>query len=520
MIWNDSMIKEWGRNNGVTPFHEVLVNPASLDLCLGNTIRRPHPIWERLSIIDMRQKIADGSIRQLPKWGDATEFVAEWLMPGEFVLLHSLEFVRIPPQVASILVLKSSRGRDGYNHSHCLTGDALIDVPRDLSMYPGGVPVRDLVGTQFLAYSFDINRMKFVLAPATAFAARQNTEVVKVTYEWMTGSEWQRDSITCTPDHRFLTLDCRWVEAQRLQGERLMPLWRWQDDRYALVRTNPVTQYKTREHRFVADQVFDLADSQQVHHINHNKLDNRPENLMPIESGIHQSIHSAGVNNPFFGKRHSDKTREHLSNVRTGKQLSEEHRRSMSRATAGKNNPRYVDISLGQIVDAYRKTGKVSDAAQLLGVHEETLLNKIRANGFSGTVDFRKHVNGMQNHKVVSVESVAERHDTFDVCVPDYENFVANGVVVHNSGWGDPGFGYPRADNKTAGINAHIPLLSGAQWTFEIQNISPWPIELVAGTPLIQMVLMDMADEPMHDYRDTGHYVYQAGPTVAHEVLP
>jgi deoxycytidine triphosphate deaminase len=200
------MIKDWGRNNGVTPFHEALVNPASLDLCLGNTIRRPHPIWEQLSIRDMRQKIADGSIRQLSKWGDVTEFSTEWLMPGEFVLLHSLEFVRIPPQVASILVLKSSRGRDGYNHSH--------------------------------------------------------------------------------------------------------------------------------------------------------------------------------------------------------------------------------------------------------------------------------------------------------------------------SGWGDPGFGYPRADSKTVGINAHIPPLSGAQWTFEIQNISPWPIELVAGTPLIQMVLMDMADEPMRDYRDTGHYVYQAGPTVAHEVTP
>lgn len=142
MIWNDSKIREWASNGGVTPYDDGLVNPASLDLRLGHFIRRHHPIWERLSVIDMRQKIEDGTIEHLPKWGVAEPFKVEWLMPGEFTLLHSLEAVCIPPSAASILVLKSSKGRDGYNHSHSGWGDPgfgypkeiLLDCPSDVSM--------------------------------------------------------------------------------------------------------------------------------------------------------------------------------------------------------------------------------------------------------------------------------------------------------------------------------------------------------------------------------------------------
>jgi deoxycytidine triphosphate deaminase len=130
MIWNDRKIYEWASTGGVTPYANDLVNPASLDLRLGNMIRRPDPIWDRLSTVDIDQKIADGSIRDLPKWGEPIEFSSTWLKRGEFVLLHSLEFVCIPPHAASILVLKSSRGRDGMNHSHSGWGDPGFGYPK------------------------------------------------------------------------------------------------------------------------------------------------------------------------------------------------------------------------------------------------------------------------------------------------------------------------------------------------------------------------------------------------------
>jgi deoxycytidine triphosphate deaminase len=123
MIWNDRMIKEWASTGGVTPYDGTLVNPASLDLRLGYTIRRPHPIWDRLSTVDIDQKIKDGTIDTLPKWGDPVTFEVDYLKRFDFALLHSFEFVCIPTVAASVLFLKSSKGRDGMNHSHSGWGD-------------------------------------------------------------------------------------------------------------------------------------------------------------------------------------------------------------------------------------------------------------------------------------------------------------------------------------------------------------------------------------------------------------
>ncbi len=168
MVWSDNKIKPWAINGGITPFDEKLVNPASLDLRIGNQIREPHEMWRRFSDIDIQNHIDNGTIDDLPKWGEPKTFDTFWLFPKRFVLCHSLEFVQIPLDVACILVLKSSWGRKGLNHSHCLTGDTLIDIPRDLSVNPNGIPISDLSEKQFHVYAFDTNSMKFVLAPAFA----------------------------------------------------------------------------------------------------------------------------------------------------------------------------------------------------------------------------------------------------------------------------------------------------------------------------------------------------------------
>lgn len=123
MIWNDRMIHEWASNGGVTPFDDKLVNPASIDLRLGNKIRVPHRIWSILPEVDMQRYIADGSIDQLPRWDEPTVYHVHWLFPGRFVLCHSHEFVQIPTSAAAILFLKSSQGRLGINHSHSGWGD-------------------------------------------------------------------------------------------------------------------------------------------------------------------------------------------------------------------------------------------------------------------------------------------------------------------------------------------------------------------------------------------------------------
>lgn len=129
MIWNDDRIAKWASDGGVTPFDASCVNPASLDLRLGNKIREPHKIWSHMSEIDMRNHIEGGTIDTLPRWDEPEEFTDFWLYPKHFILCHSLELVRIPVTVASILVLKSSQGRLGLNHSHSGWGDPGFGLP-------------------------------------------------------------------------------------------------------------------------------------------------------------------------------------------------------------------------------------------------------------------------------------------------------------------------------------------------------------------------------------------------------
>jgi len=124
MIWNDERIATWAASGGVTPFDESCVNPASLDLRLGNTLRRPHHCWDYMSEIDMQHHILDGTMDALPKWGEVTEFTTFWLYPRRFILCHSLELVRIPKDCISLLFSKSSTGRIGLEHLHAGLADS------------------------------------------------------------------------------------------------------------------------------------------------------------------------------------------------------------------------------------------------------------------------------------------------------------------------------------------------------------------------------------------------------------
>lgn len=128
------------------PFDPANVNPASYDLRLGNTLRRVHPVWDALYWADMRalcdgaelpyyaaQLLSDGeweayhaaggTVEALPKWGPEETFDNAWLMPGEFVLCSSLEFVSVPDDCIALLFSKSSTGRVGLEHLHAGLGD-------------------------------------------------------------------------------------------------------------------------------------------------------------------------------------------------------------------------------------------------------------------------------------------------------------------------------------------------------------------------------------------------------------
>jgi deoxycytidine triphosphate deaminase len=141
--WNDVRYKQ---NPSVSPFEAALINPASVDLRLGNQLRRVHPLWSQLGHNDLRNLCEGETLPRyaaatmsadewltytnggctfdaLPKWGPVETFASAWLMPGEFVLCSSLETVTVPDDAVALLFSKSSTGRIGLEHLHAGLGD-------------------------------------------------------------------------------------------------------------------------------------------------------------------------------------------------------------------------------------------------------------------------------------------------------------------------------------------------------------------------------------------------------------
>lgn len=77
----------------IRPFNASQVNPASYDVRLGRNLRIEQP---------------DG------KWGYAT--TPYNLEPGEFILGETQEWFMLPANIEAIFMLKSSRGREGFEH--------------------------------------------------------------------------------------------------------------------------------------------------------------------------------------------------------------------------------------------------------------------------------------------------------------------------------------------------------------------------------------------------------------------
>lgn len=98
MFWSDRRIHQWAMGGGVRPLDGALINPASIDLRLGPLYRVP-------------QEDGWSEPREIPETGLE-------LVDGDFVLMHTLEYVTMPDSAVGLLCLKSSTGRKGLEHLH------------------------------------------------------------------------------------------------------------------------------------------------------------------------------------------------------------------------------------------------------------------------------------------------------------------------------------------------------------------------------------------------------------------
>lgn len=85
----------------VYPFDEELLNPASIDVRLGDHLMIEHPCQMDLQLVSL---------------AGHTVHDPYWLRPGEFVLAETMETFYLPDHVSGQFALKSSRAREGYSH--------------------------------------------------------------------------------------------------------------------------------------------------------------------------------------------------------------------------------------------------------------------------------------------------------------------------------------------------------------------------------------------------------------------
>jgi dCTP deaminase len=101
------ILADWqitARCNGgmVTPFDPALVNPASLDVRLGDTL-----------LIESAEGL---ELVRFPLGDYFTQEDPYLLRPGQFVLAQTVETFHLPDDIAAQFMLKSSRAREGIEH--------------------------------------------------------------------------------------------------------------------------------------------------------------------------------------------------------------------------------------------------------------------------------------------------------------------------------------------------------------------------------------------------------------------
>lgn len=104
----DRQIIQYARKKLIEPFDETQVNPASYDVRLNSIL-----LLEHEHDCDYPEEAIKCDGRWVKHICDESGYV---LKPGEFVLGCTEERFNIPPEMEAVFQLKSSRGREGFEH--------------------------------------------------------------------------------------------------------------------------------------------------------------------------------------------------------------------------------------------------------------------------------------------------------------------------------------------------------------------------------------------------------------------
>ena len=269
------------------------------------------------------------------------------------------------PQIQEVLGI-DEKGHDYFSQitdarpdsgGLCVAGDTPIDTPRDLSVYPKGIPIKDLVGKSgFYVYSFDHEQNKITLAEVEKVWKTGEKEVYRLRYGWWSGprkDKWLEDEILATPEHLIMLHNGSY---------------------------KPLKELKTGE----SLKAF-------------NSIKN--SNLLSVAEG--DKFNSVG----------------RIPTTWASKQFVPERDEQFTVCSTLTTSKRSFAAHVGFHPTLLNSSASLTCQSNLLSLS----LEEIR----------ERHAD---NHKVISVEPTGIILPIYDMTVKKTHNFVANGIVVHNSG--------------------------------------------------------------------------------------
>lgn len=274
----------------------------------------------------------------------------------------------------------------------CIAGNTPINT------IEGKIPVKDLVDQNPYLYCTD-GKGNVHVRQALKVWSKGIRKTIKVVFD-------NDDCIECTPEHEFMLSDGSFKKAKDLlYGESLAALNKRllngylnlsiTGSRRVIAEHNAVYEMKYGEYPTILTERRH-KNCTIAHHIDHNKWNNIPGNIQQMTFEDHSRHHSEHI--------------QECQRQRAARQRGTTWEEFYGEDRAHEIKKKYVAKRKGQKPWNYQLKGEEYKSHYL--------------NGFGGWA-------GSDNHKVVRVEESIEQ-EVFDIAMPDYHNFVANGVFIHN----------------------------------------------------------------------------------------
>ena len=266
----------------------------------------------------------------------------------------------------------------------CVFGDTKIATP------DGFITIKELADKgrdyEFITYAYDHNLKKVVPALARNAHYTRDEMTYKITFDDDT-------FIIATWEHQFMKRDGSFERVMNLNpGDSMMPFYRksfYNNEKYNWVYTcNSEEGHNgwVSEHNLIAEWSYErkINEDEEVHHIDFNGKNNKPENLQIMNISEHRAYHARLNNEKLWA---NPEYRQKMAEVakRTG-----EH--SWGGKRAGKNNPAYIPIDFDLLIETAKTYGKQETCAEILKISCAKIIDEIRLYGYTDWNDFKtKH---------------------------------------------------------------------------------------------------------------------------------